>query len=331
MSAKSASPLEELAQRGDHDFPNLFAARKRTAEGLEAKRTELLGIDHDPEVSVVLVGSWGRAELTSGSDDDFIILVGEPERDPIKPSLDQISEVFGRAPGADGPLGEVAVGAKLVKEIGLDQDDNENLTQRMLLILESVAASNDDVRVTVRGQILDRYLDESIKPFHPPRFFLNDVVRYWRTVCVDFAAKEHKGREKWGLRNAKLRISRKMLFASGLLPILECGDLDMGAIRPFLDERLALLPTDRVAASFLQHDAIDAGIRTLAAFDEFLGKLDDEAVREELASIEDRDAARNSTAFGDAMRLAREVESGLLALLFETESLSSVVRETMIF
>ncbi|MGH2782510.1 MAG: hypothetical protein ACRDLA_14095 [Thermoleophilaceae bacterium] len=34
------------------------------------------------------------------------------------------------------------------------------------------------------GDLVDRYLDESVKDFRVPRFLLNDVVRYWRTICA---------------------------------------------------------------------------------------------------------------------------------------------------
>lgn len=64
----------------------------------------------------------------------------------------------------------------------------------MLLLLESVGATNEDVHEVVTGELADRYLDESVKDFRVPRFLLNDVVRYWRTICVDFAGKERKGR-----------------------------------------------------------------------------------------------------------------------------------------
>ena len=45
-----------------------------------------------------------------------------------------------------------------------------------------------------------------VKAYRPPRFLLNDVIRYWRTICVDYVGKERGGAgEKWALRNLKLR------------------------------------------------------------------------------------------------------------------------------
>ena len=127
-----------------------------------------------------------------------------------------------QAPSDQGVFGEPVFCDNLVEKVGLDRDDNKNLTRRMLFILESVPATAGDVYAAARERVLPRYLDESIKDFRPPRFLLNDTVRYWRTICVDFAGKEQAGPEKWGLRNAKLRTSRKVLFAGGLLPIFEC-------------------------------------------------------------------------------------------------------------
>jgi hypothetical protein len=197
-------------------------------------------------------------------------------------------------------------------------------------MLESVPVTGTGAYRAVRKEVLDRYLDESIKAFRPPRFFLNDVVRYWRTLCVDFAGKEHAGPKKWGLRNAKLRTSRKILFAGGLLPLLECFRFDLPQIRDYLEKQLDMTPTDRIVESFLFHNAIEPGARTFAAYDGFVGRMDDPEFRDELAEVE-RDNCADSAAFADAQRLGHELQDGLLALLYETKQLPQVVRDYAIF
>lgn len=294
------------------------------------RRSSLAELKHDPDTCVVLMGSWGREEVTAESDDDFMILVDGSERDHVEPSVEAARGVFDRAPGEQGVFGEPVYCEELVENIGLDRDDNRNLTRRMLFLLESVPVTAEGVYSSARGKVLDRYLDESIKAFHPPRFLLNDTVRYWRTMCVDFAAKERAGPEKWGIRNAKLRTSRKILFAGGLLPLLDCSRFDRKAMREFLEQQLGMPPTDRIAKTFLEHGAVDAGARALGAYDEFLGRLNDESFRRELQEVT-RDSADESAAFADVRRLGRDLQAGLLAVLYETDYLPQVVRDYAIF
>ena len=328
--ADGDSPLERLAAEAGRDFPNLLTARKATANGLQDRRPRLAELNHDDDVSVVLMGSWGRAEVTSGSDDDFMVLVDGPERSKVNPAIDQVKTVLDQAPGDQGLFGEPVSCNSLVEKIGLDQDDNSNLTRRMLFLLESIPATAAGVHAAARKRLLERYLDESVKDFRPPRFLLNDTIRYWRTICVDFAGKERERPEKWGLRNAKLRTSRKILFAGGLLPILDCSELAADAMPEFLGAQFDMPPTDRIASAFLKHGAADAGGRTLGAYDEFLGLLNQADFRGELGAVT-RESANDSSAFTEVRRVAADLQKGLLALLFETESLPKLVRDYGIF
>jgi hypothetical protein len=132
-----------------------------------------------------------------------------------------------------------------------------------------------------------------------PRFLLNDIVRYWRTICVDFAGKEWEGPE------------------SGACEMRSCAPPERS--KP---------PTDRIAQSFMVNDARDEGARTLGAYDEFVGRMNEADFRDELQGVS-RSTADDSKAFSDARRIGKEMQDGLSALLYETSrDLSKVAATT---
>ncbi|MEA2124853.1 MAG: hypothetical protein QOI80_1635 [Solirubrobacteraceae bacterium] len=321
-----------LAEHTGERFASIVRARERTATGLAERRARLSGVVLDPDAAVVLLGSWGRHEVTSASDDDAIVLFCGARRDHVRPEPGEVAAILGGpAPGPEGLFGATAWLADLIDRIGLDGDTNTNLTRRMLFLLESVAVAGDQAHAAAREQLLSTYLGAHERDYRPPRFLLNDLVRYWRTIAVDFEGK-HRARagEGWGLRHAKLRFSRKVLFAGGLLPVLECHALPAAEMPAFLAGRLAQPPLDRVAGAFLDHDMADAGARALRAYAAFLDLLDDPAARTELADLAEADAD-TSERYASVRELGDEFQNALLALLFETPELERLVRDYLIF
>jgi hypothetical protein len=314
------------------EFPALTAARARTRAEVGKRRAALAGVELDPRAAVVLFGSWGRGELTRRSDDDWALLVEGPQRPLAEPDLATLREALGagdRTPGRTGVFGGAVFSEDLHSRIGLDADSNTNLTRRMLLMLESQPVAGDAVHRRIWERVLDGYLEDADRPYRPPRFFLNDLMRYWRTICVDFVGKEREGGEKWGIRNAKLRTSRKVLFAAGLVPLLQSHRFERDERREYLAAQLAAPATDRLAAAFLDCGARDAGVRALSAYDRWIAVLDDEPRRGELEALT-KDTAHTSPVFREVRRHAAELERGLLVLLFDTELLP-ITREHGIF
>jgi predicted nucleotidyltransferase len=114
-----------------------------------------------------MFGSWGRGELTAGSDYDWAILTptGRDEDDDVVRLAARCREMFnddGKAPGAQAVFGLPFAWAALPEKIGLDEDSNKNLTRRMLTLLESVALTGH-VRDECWHAILDRYLAWGVK------------------------------------------------------------------------------------------------------------------------------------------------------------------------
>lgn len=358
-NAQSVTPVDALASRLGSAWPAIQKAKRTTRDRLEELESVFFDGTIAPDTSLVLFGSIAREEMTGGSDTDWILLVDgqslprhEDEQHKIASELQRLKL---SEPGKPGVFGCMVGSHDLVHKIGGEDDLNSNTTRRVLLLLESVPIGNRDAYDRVVRQILVRYLrdDRGLQfgrgPYRVPRFLVNDLTRYWRTMTVDFVYKQRaqQGR-KWALRNAKLRMSRKLIFATGLLRCFFC-ELDekaktareaLGAppyqiekMLAYIEEQRALTPLDILArAADLPGVGEETAKSLFDSYDRFLSTLDDQEKREELEGLSIDDDLTTSGVWRDIRDMGRNFQKGLTTLFFdESTGLRELIREYGVF
>jgi hypothetical protein len=166
------------------------------------------------EGCVYAVGSAGRGEMGSQSDlDAFLVTHADAQR------LDEIlvqSAVI-RAmrdcglpdPSRDATFLRLYSADELERHLGGVDDDPENtFTVRMLLLLESRALHGDEAYQRLIANVVNAYwrnadlhLDDYL-----PIVLVNDIVRYWRVLLLNYEAK-HARKRRQASERARLSIS----------------------------------------------------------------------------------------------------------------------------
>lgn len=332
-------------------YQSTLVAEKKLRKALISKSSTKRLLDYDS--SLILCGSFARYEMTSGSDYDWVLLIDGVVNNDHATQARRINADLESAklipPGASGTFGNLIFSHDLVHRIGGGADSNANLTRRMLMLLESrpLALSSDDasqqVWENVLKNILQRYFEQDVHfssahECRVPRFLLNDVTRYWRTICVDYAAKyrEQDGK-KWAIRNAKLRLSRKLLFASGLAFCLNCelcppakpklsARLPAGSPQPFIESamRFARTPSLEYLALFVDLHVKGRSKRKkvvgliFGSYDKWLKLLAKNEVRKHLAKLSHQDAKMDPT-FQKVRKIGKDFAKGLQLLFFNRD------------
>ncbi len=243
---------------------------------------------------VYITGSFGRGEASAHSDLDlFIVGLGCPDN----PALSRLDAICIKADlieatrtlkfpefSGDGQYLEHYAEKELIKTLGQPEDDaNNTFTARLLLLLESQPVIGVTVYERIVNDVVAAYWRdyEDHKKEFIPAFLANDILRLWRTLCVNYEARtatdppEKKAKRK--VKNYKLKHSRLLTCYSALMHLLSTYS-GQNTVHP--NDALAmakLSPTGRLEDLLKQthitaaHEAIDKLLRT---YEEFLTATD---------------------------------------------------------
>jgi hypothetical protein len=263
----------------EHTHPNVFKARRASEKVLLRLRREMPSV---PGVSVVANGSLARGEVTSQSDFDAYPLYTTGAKDRASDLFELVLQSAGlREFAAEGAFGVATPAITMRRKIGGQGDDNRRFTRRMLLILESTPIGDSAVYQQTLEAIVSRYISDDITDKQIGRFLLNDIIRFYRQMCVDFEFKTVEQTKPWGIRYTKLIFSRKLIYYSGVIMCAELASLPAAEKRQKLIQMIILPPIDRLLMVF-GRDVLAA----LEEYDRFLALLDDRGSRDDLAKVE---------------------------------------------
>ena len=278
---------------------------------------------------VLVCGSYARREASEHSDIDFFIISKDTngEHLPVEDIHSEIHKIVPNAPSKDGPFREKVNREKILGNIGGDDDDNRNITQRILFLLEGEWLFNEEEFKCFRRKILEKYIHESMTDHQLALFLLNDVIRYYRTVAVDYEFKisGSENLKPWAIRNIKLVFSRKLLYASGLFSIAMTADrsrdkkieiLESLFERPVMDRMMAICGNAKMEP-------------VLESYNLFLSVLEDSTDRRHLETLEksNREDSRFRRIKNEGHHFTRE----LLKVFESTFDSTHPIRRAVVF
>lgn len=284
-----------------------------------------------PKDDIVLTcGSYARREASKESDcDSFVITPHEISNEPpIDENIkNKIKDIVPIDPSLEGPFWKVESQAGMLVNIGGDQDSNPKLTRRMLLLLEGEWLFNEGGLAVIRRKILERYIREDMADHQLARFLLNDIIRYYRTIAIDYEFKTGEGDnpKPWGIRNIKLVFSRKLLYASGLFSVAMTAGRTRDQKIEILENLFGMSAIDRL----IDICGLNRVEGILKSYSLFLESLENSETRNKLKKI--RKEERSDSVFRNLKNEGHHFTGELLKLFEGTFDSTHPIRRAVIF
>lgn len=285
----------------------------------------LSGLSH-LEFTIITTGSYGRLEASEESDIDLFIFC---DKAPTLQEVIKNKEAIERCvkkyvlkdAGDTGTFGSDAadVFENILMNIGGNNDTNASLTRRMLFLLEGKAIYNEAVFEKYKITLINKYLKSSSEG-KIDKYLLNDIIRYYRTITTDFQHKVDAGGKSWGIRNIKLRFSRKLLYFAGIMAIAFAADKEMDTNNRvnFLSKLFDTPALERVydiAVNYKESEVESLLSNIFENYESFLCCISDREQRRELEDIKEKEDRLNKTIYGDLSRKSISFTKDLYDLL----------------
>lgn len=169
---------------------------------------------------------------------------------------------------------------EFTKTLGTPEDDVTNtFTARLLLLLESFPLLEPTVHREVIEEVVAAYWRdyEDHKTEFLPAFLANDILRLWRTFCVNYEARTarvpDREKAKGKLKNYKLKHSRLLTCYSALLYLLAVYAREKTVSPADAVAMIGLTPTERLEWLLVQPSLANAHGKIsdlLAQYEQFL-------------------------------------------------------------
>jgi len=243
---------------------------------------------------VYVTGSFGRREASTHSDLDLFIVGLGTHKDPALSRLNQIlvkADLIDASKklnlpefSGDGEYLTHHTVAELLETLGKPEDDASNtFTARLLLLLESSPLIGEPEYNRIVDDVIASYWRdyERNKNEFVPAFLANDILRMWRTFCVNYEARTQsvppQKKAKRSLKNYKLKHSRMLTCYSALLHLLALFSKN-GTVSPTdAGLMIRLTPTQRLEWMIAQPELKEASTtleKLIAAYERFLSNTD---------------------------------------------------------
>ena len=246
--------------------------------------------------TVAVSGSLGRMEKTAKSDLDLIVIV--PDRvstgdEVVQAACEKVYDALRplglAAPRTDGIFAEPCSLETLCDPFrrGTIAEEPEVFGKRMQWLLDCQPIYGFREYEELLDSVLDWYAVEvpTTDRNAPAGYLINDLVRYFRAICVDCQWRGREDGARWRLRNLKLVHTR--LVACGAL-LLSLGEVTRVECQgDWLRKQLRCTPLERLICVFQQHGQTDALRRILTCYAEFFTCYGGTAFHADLETVVD--------------------------------------------